>query len=168
MNKAVKALLIVLAAIVMVGAIGFTILYVNVNAVRFDYVSRNFSIGNSDIKIPFFGNKIMIGESGGIYATPLGMGVKNLKVYDAVNDPIYLFSSKTASKYENGVHITDYQVENDGKLLSIKISGTAQNGGETIPIEKLFVFNIENASPDNLPKWTNRTEADYEYYPDSP
>lgn len=167
MNKAVKALLIVLAAIVMVGAIGFTILYVNVNAVRFDYVSLNFSAGNSYIEIPVFGNKLTL-ESGGTYVFPFGLGVKNLDVYDAVNAPIHLFSLKTASQYENGVHITDYEVENDGKLLSIKISGTAQNGGETIPIEKLFVFNIENASPDNLPKWTNRTEADYEYYPDSP
>lgn len=165
MSKTVKILLIVLMAIVISGAIAFTVFYVNVNAVRFDYVNRNVYV-DCDIEIPFFGNKLMLEESGGVYSPPLGMGVKNIEVYSAVNSPIYAFAFTMVCQYgESNVHIVDYEVENDGKTLSVKLSGTIENGGETVPIEKLFVFNIENASPDNLPTWTNRTEADNEFYP---
>ena len=167
MNKTAKILLTALAALVLAGAIGFMILYFNVNAIRFDYVKAGMGVPstNSHVVYPFFGNKLMLGESGAMYSPPLGLGMKNIRVYLAVNDPISTYTHWIIRQYEGGVQITDYIVENDGKTLTVKLSGTANNGGETIPIEKVFIFDIENASLDNLPTWTNRTEADNDYFP---
>lgn len=164
MKKTAKILLIALAAIVLIGAIAFVILYINVNAIRFDYVDGGFNrVGvNDKITIPFFGNKLMT-PAGNIYAPPLGLGTKTIDVYMAVNSPISEYAYWTANKYEKGIQI-GYEVENDGKTLTVKLTGTGDNGLEKVPIEKLFLFNIENASLDHLPTWVNRTEADNEYY----
>ena len=165
MKKTAKILLIALASLVLIGAIGFMIFCINVNAVRFDYVDSGFSRlnVNDSVTIPFFGNKLILGDYGRMYSPPLGMGMKNIDIYMAVNDPISAYVQWTASQYENGIHIS-YEVENDGKTLTVKLFGSGDNGEKTEPIEKLFVFDIENASLDNYPTWTNRTEEDNEYY----
>ena len=166
MKKTAKILLIALASLVLIGAIAFTVLYINVNAIRFDYVDGGFNrVGvNDNITIPFFGNKLMLTDGGNVYGPPLGLGMKNIDIYMAVNSPISAYAQWTASQYENGVQI-NYEVENDGKTLTVKLFGSGDNGEKTEPIEKVFVFDIENVSLDNYPTWTNRTEADNEYYP---
>lgn len=165
MKKTAKILLIALASLVLIGAIAFVILYINVNAIRFDYVDRgsNRLNVNDSITIPFFGNKLILGDYGSVYGPPLGLGMKNIDVYMSVNDPIGAYTFWLQTQYKNGVHIR-YEVENDGKNLTVKLTGSGDNGEKTEPIEKVFVFDIENASLDNLPTWTNRTEADNEYY----
>lgn len=172
-KKPVKIILIVLASLVVLMTLGYAILYLNVNAVRFDYVSDSiYSGANVDInelqssgysiEFPFFANKMLL-SNGALYTLPFGIRNNNLKVYSSINNPIKDWAAMTAHKYDNRVHI-GYEVENDGKTLSVKLKGTAENGEETVPVEKLFVFNIENASPDNLPAWTNYTETDNEFY----
>lgn len=162
MNKTAKILLIALASFVLVGAVAFAIYYININTISFDHVSWKIYSDHAYTNIPYFGNKLMLGETGGAYNPPLGLGLKNEDVYAAVNYPIHLFSSIITTKYDR-VDLTDYEVRNDeGKTLTVKLIGTANDGGETIPIEKVFVFNIENASLDNLPTWTNITEEDDE------
>lgn len=165
MKKTAKILLIALASLVLIGAIAFVILYINVNAIRFDYVDRgsNRHNVNDSITIPFFGNKLILGDYGSVYSPPLGLGTKTIDVYMSVNDPIGAYTFWLKTKYENGVHIR-YEVENDGKTLTVKLFGSGDNGEKTEPIEKVFVFDIENVSLDNYPTWTNRTEADNEYY----
>lgn len=170
MKKSAKIILIALAAIVLAGAIGFMILYIKCNAVRFDYVRAQYGIGeNEDIVmyVPFFANKMLLGEYGGAgYASPFELGLKNIPVYAEVNGPIHEYAVWTAQQYKNGImQLTDYEVENDGKTLTVKLFGSGDNGEGAEPIEKVFIFDIENASLDNLPTWTNRTEADNEYYP---
>lgn len=165
MNKTAKILIIALAAVVLAGAVTFAILYVNYNAISFDHVSRQSHLGNSYLNIPVFGNKLMLSE-GGNFSSPFDLGMKNLDVYDAVNSPIYAYAVFMAGKYKDGVQLTDYEVNNDGgKTLTVTLKGTADNGGQTVKIEKVFIFNIENASLENLPTWTNRTEEDNEFYP---
>lgn len=166
MKKTAKILLIALAVTVLIGAIAFTVLYINVNAIRFDYVDSSFRrLNNNDnIAIPFFGNKLMLGNSGSVYGPPLGLGMKNVDIYMTVNNTISAYAHWVARQYENGVQIS-YEVEDDGKTLTVKLFGTGDNGEGTEPIEKVFVFDIEDVSLDNLPTWTNRTEADKEYYP---
>ena len=165
MNKTAKILVIALAAIVLAGAVTFAVLYVNYNAISFDYVSRQSNSGNSYLNIPVFGNKLMLSE-GGDFSAPFDLGMKNLDVYDAVNSPIYAYAVFMTGKYKDGVQLTDYEVNNDGgKTLTVTLKGTADNGGKTVKIEKVFIFDIENASLDNLPTWTNRTEDDKEFYP---
>ncbi|MCH5207803.1 MAG: hypothetical protein J1F04_02865 [Oscillospiraceae bacterium] len=164
MNKTAKILLIALASLVLVGAIAFAIYYVNVNAIRFDHVEQHFYSGNSEFSIPYFGNKLTLGGAGVVYDVPFNLGFKNLDVYDEVNNPIHLFTAIISTKYDS-VHFTDYEVINDGgKTLTVTLNGTADDGGETVPIEKVFVFDIEDASLDKLPVWTNRTEEDDEVY----
>ena len=165
MNKTAKILLTALAALVLAGAIGFMILYFNVNAIRFDYVESGLFSPSTSSKclFPHFGNKLMLDGPGSGYAPPLGLGMKTLKVYRQVNGPLFAYASWIT--FQDGAQITDYTVENDGKTLTVKLSGTADNGTETIPIEKVFIFDIENAGLDNLPTWTNRTETDNEFCP---
>ncbi|MCH5209170.1 MAG: hypothetical protein J1F04_09810 [Oscillospiraceae bacterium] len=166
MNKTVKILLIALLPLVLAGATGFLILYINVNAIRFDYVDGGYNrVGKDDnIVTPFFGNKLMLNDGGGnIYGPPLGLGMKTIDVYMTVNDPISAYAFWMMRRYENGVQIS-YEVENDGKTLTVKLSGTGDNGEKTEQFEKLFIFDIEKASLKNLPTWTNRTEADNEFY----
>ena len=167
MKKSAKIILIALVAIVLAGAIGFMILYIKCNTIRFDYVRAQYGIGDSDsvMYVPFFANKMLLLEYGAGYSSPFELGLKNIPVYDEVNSPIHEYAFWTARQYENGIQLTDYEVENDGKTLTVKLFGTGDNGAGTEPIEKVFVFDIENASLDNLPTWTNRTEADNEYYP---
>lgn len=165
MKKSAKIILIALVAIVLAGAIGFMILYIKCNEIRFDYAPVHWRTGVSEMELPFFGNKMLVGDEGGGYASPFELGLKNIPVYDAVNDPILQYSLWTAKQYENGIQITNYEVENDGKTLTVKLIGTGDNGEGAEPIEKVFVFDIENASLDNLPTWTNLSEADNGYYP---
>ncbi len=165
MNKTAKILVIALAAIVLAGAVTFAILYVNYNAISFDHVSRQSHLGNSYLNIPVFGNKLTLSE-GGNFSAPFNLGMKNLDVYDAVNSPIYAYAVFMAGKYKDGVQLSDYEVDNDGeKTLTVTLKGTAAGGGQTVQIEKVFIFDIENASLDSLPTWTNRTEEDKEFYP---
>ena len=165
MKKTAKILLIALASLVLIGAIAFTVFYINVNAIRFDYVDSgpNRLNVNDSIALPFFGNKLILCDYGRMYSPPLGLGMKTIDVYMAVNDPIGAYTFWLKTQYKNGVHIR-YEVENDGKTLTVKLFGSGDNGEKTEPIEKVFVFDIENASLDNYPTWTNRTEADNEYY----
>lgn len=163
MNKTAKILLAALTAFVLVGATAFAIYFVNVNAIRFDTVSQRRYSGNSEFLLPVFGNKLML-EEGGVYSSLFNLGMKNLDVYDEVNAPIQLYSVIISTKYDS-VQLTDYEVINEGgKTLTVTLRGTADDGGETVPIEKVFVFDIEDASLDNLPTWTNRTEEDDEVY----
>ena len=163
MNKTAKILLAALTAFVLVGATAFAIYFVNVNAIRFDTVSQRRYSDNSYFLLPVFGNKLML-EEGGVYSSLFNLGMKNLDVYDEVNAPIQLYSVIISTKYDS-VQLTDYSVINEGgKTLTVTLMGTADDGGETVPIEKVFVFDIENASLDKLPTWTNRTEEDDEVY----
>lgn len=165
MKKTAKILLIALASLVLIGAIAFTVFYINVNAIRFDYVDSGFSRLNTNdsVTLPFFGNKLILCDYGRMYSPPLGLGMKTIDVYMAVNSPISAYTFWLQTQYENGVHIK-YEVENDGKTLTVKLFGSGDNGEKTEPIEKVFIFDIENASLDHYPTWTNRTEADNEYY----
>ena len=163
---------VVLAIVVIAVVISCMVIYINADAIRFDYVDCNVYVADGSvypeengysIRYPFFGNSAMLGEFGASYGFPLGAGEKNVEVYQTVNDPIYVWARVTVAKYENRVNI-GYTVENDGRTLTVELSGTANDGENTVPVEKVFVFDIENASPDNLPVWTNRTETDDEFY----
>ena len=165
MKKSAKIILIALVAIVLAGAIGFMILYIKCNEIRFDCAPSHWGTDGSTMELPFFGNKMLVGDEGGSFASPFELGLKNIPVYNEVNGPIIQYSVWKAHQYKNGIQITDYEVENDGKTLTVKLIGTGDNGEGAEPIEKVFIFDIENASLDHLPTWTNRTEADNEYYP---
>jgi len=156
-----KIVLIVLVAIVAVLAIGFGIFYLNVSQIRFDYCDSNVYVDAPDLdklldsgyimSYPFFGNSATI-SSGDVYGFPFGIGEQNIPVYDAVNVHIRGWAYATVTEYDNRVKI-DYNVESDGKTLTVVLNGTGEKAdGVEEKIEKTFVFDIENASLDNLPK----------------
>lgn len=137
--------------------VGFSVLYFSANAIRFEYKDAN----RWGVKYPFFCNPMLSNSPPTYSLLPMDLGRETIKVYVAVNDPMEMWTFSLRNAHEGEEMNISYDVENDGETLKVSFNGTA---GDT-PVEKEFVFDIKGASPDNLPKWTNRTEADNEFYP---
>lgn len=155
-KKIAKVSLIVLLSLALVIGVGLSILYFNVTAIRFEYKDTS----KWGINYPFFCNPILSDSPPTYTLLPMDLGRETIKVYVAVNDPMEMWTRSVSRAHEGENIDIGYNVENDGKTLKVSFSGTA---GDT-PIDKEFVFDIQNASPKNLPKWTNRTEADDEIF----
>lgn len=155
-KKIAKVSLIVLLSLALVIGVGLSILYFNVTAIRFDYNNG----ARYAVNIPFFSNSLLSNQAY-VYSPVFGWGYNETKVYSVVNLPLDAWARHISDDHKGENIDVDYDVENDGKTLKVSFSGTA---GDT-PVDKEFVFDIQNASPNNLSKWTNRTEADNEFYP---
>ena len=94
-----------------------------------------------------------------MYAPFLGSGgEKNIWVYMAVNDPIFSWIYYLGDRYD-GRFTVDYTMEQDSKSISVRLTGTAyDDDGSAVPLDQGFLFNIENASPENLPTWLNEDD----------
>lgn len=178
-SRFVKVILIVLLTV----AVGWLILSPAIaffgNMVIFDYmdneqcistiISRDFDPKAEGylMKYPFFANPLILsGVSPGsvgyggllaVYNIPTGVDDEKINIYEAVNSPIRVWVFAISAKYHDRLNV-DYTVEKNGKTLTVIFSGTADWEGEKIPIEQKFVFDIENADVDNLPKWINEDE----------
>ena len=153
-KKIAKVSLIVLVSLAVLIGAAAAVCYYNITAIRFEQTDGIWF----GVNIPFFCNPLLSDQPGIYVGRPFNWGLKELKVYDAVNGPIGRWAVNLSDTYGRDEIDIEYNVENDGKTIKVNFSGTA---GDT-PVEKEFVFDIQNASPDNLPKWTNRTEADDE------
>lgn len=163
--------LIVLLSIVVLAAAAYGGIYLYSEQVIFDHrdISEPYGpIEESEgysLNYPFFGNPLTLsGSSAASYALIFGSGgKKNIPVYNAVNDPIYTWVSYLSRRYKRHVNL-DYTMEQDSKTISVSLSGNFKDDeGKIIPLEQKFVFNIEDASPENLPQWTNKDEASADY-----
>ena len=165
MTKSKKALKIFIPIIVLliIGIIAGICFYLYASEIRFDYCDAEEYIDSADLDdlkasgcqmiYPFFGNSVSL-TSGRHYSYPLGIGQGNESVYSAANSVIHSWAEKTVTQYQNKVKIS-YSVNNDGKILTVLMSGDAYPDditGQSILIEKEFIFNIENAGKDNLPQ----------------
>ena len=165
--------LIVLLSIVALAAAAYGGIYLYSEQVIFEHrdcstayapVKYEYSEGYS-INYPFFANPLALsGCDGTSYALIFGSGgEKNIPVYNAVNDPIYTWVNYLSSRYKRHVNL-DYTMEQDSKAILVSLSGNVTDDeGKIIPLEQKFVFNIENASPENLPQWINKDEASADY-----
>ena len=177
MKKAIKIPLIILSvllALFLIIAIAFGALYLYSDMVIFDhrditdipfYESIDVPSESYSVNYPWFGNPMMLSGGGGkTFTLTLGSGgEKNLRVYSAVNDPIYIWIHYLGERYDGRVSL-DYTMEQDSKTISVHLSGAADDDdGSSVPLEQSFIFNIENASPDNLPKWLNEDDLTDEY-----
>ena len=170
MKKAAKIRLIILCSILGLILLFFAFLaglYFYSNLVIFDHID-NTSISSEDypVKYPWFGNPLMIYEGGGgIYAVIFeDGGLKNLSVYNAVNDPLILWIDFYLRERYDGRFTLDYTLEQDSKTISVHLFGTAyKEDGAAVPLDRSFIFDIENASPDNLPTWLNEDDMSDEY-----
>ena len=166
MKKAVKIPLIIISvlltlllfAVAVVGAI-----YLYAEAVIFDHVDAH-GFFDSKVNYPWFGNPTMISEgSGGFYGSFLDGGDKNICVYMAVNTPINDWIIYLRQRYDDPVTL-NYTLEQDSKSISVYFTGTAyDNDGSAVPLDQNFLFDIENAAPDNLPRWLNEDDMTDEY-----
>lgn len=116
------------------------------------------------LKYPFFGNPIALkGSTGRTYSlTFFSGGEKNVDIYEAVNSPIFFWVDYLYSRYRGCVNL-DYTLEQDDKSIYVSMSGNINDGKKNVTVEQKFVFNIENAAPDNLPVWVNEEEISEEY-----
>lgn len=170
--KLKKALIIPISAVAVCAAAVGVYLF-NVNAVRFDYTEAFECAGEKSAEIraqgggvsyPFFANSAMLDEGGHSYSIPLGASESAVGIYERVNSPLRNWAAMTAQKYDDRLSLS-YEVEESSSQLTVHFTGTAQTPQGDEPLEKLFVFDIENASAENPPTWTNHTEADNEFYP---
>ncbi len=116
------------------------------------------------VKYPFFANPMALsGSDGRAYTlTLLNGGEKNIEVYEAVNAPVYIWVDYLYNRYRGRVNL-DYSLERDEKNITVSMSGNVYEGEKSIPVKQEFVFDIENADSDQLPKWINEGEMDEEY-----
>lgn len=173
MNRTKRAPIIAISVILISALLvlsAFTGLYLYSEAVIFDH--RDSSEVHSTIspaegfsvKYPFFANPMALsGSDGRAYTlTLLNGGEKNIEVYEAVNAPVYIWVDYLYNRYRGRVNL-DYSLEQDGKTITVSMSGNVYEGENSIPVEQKFVFDIENADSDQLPKWINEEETDEEY-----
>ena len=168
MKKAIKIPLIILSvllSLVLLFVIGYGIFYMQVDAIRFDYTNTMMGgdgTGNQTVVTPFFGNSLMLNEGGFYKVYRLEPGIKNLPIYDAINGYMSNWSLYITTKYQK-VDI-DYTVDRDGDIITINLNGSGSNDGEqAATIEEKFVFDVSDASPENLPKLTNEDEINKEF-----
>lgn len=163
MQKNVNIVLSILLGLFLLIAATIGVTYLYAEAVIFDHVDSHNFFG-SNVNYPWFGNPTMITEgNGGIYGSFLGGGDKNIRVYMAVNGPINDWIYYLRERYDDPVTL-NYTLEQDSKSISVYFTGTAyDNDGSAVPLDQSFLFDIENAAPDNLPRWLNEDDMTDEY-----
>ena len=178
MKKAAKIRLIILSSVlglILLLFAAFGLLYLYADLVVFAHRdTSSFALreevdappeGEYLVNYPWFGNPLMIpsNDEGRVFALTFGHGgAKNIWVYMAVNDPITMWIDFLAERYD-GRFTVDYTMEQDSKSISIHFTGTAcDDEGSAVPLDRSFLFDIENASPENLPALLNEDEMDDE------
>lgn len=168
-KKSLKIPLIILSvllSLVLLFVIGYGIFFLLADSVRFDYTRSTMSCddkcGYQNVSTPFFGNSLILNEGGFYIGYLLEPGLKNIPIYDAINGYMLNWSLYITVKYHK-VDI-DYTVDRDGDIIVVNLSGNAIDDGEqTIPIKEKFVFDVSNASLENLPRLTNKEEITKEF-----
>lgn len=177
MKKAAKIRLIILCSILALILLFFAFLgglYIYSNMVVFSHVDNTASLPSAPdisaddypVRYPWFGNPLMIHkDGGGIYTIVFNDGgEKNIPVYNAVNDPMILWVDFYLNYRYDRRFTLDYTLEQTGKTISVRLTGTAyETDGAAVPLDQSFIFNIENASPENLPAWLNEDDMTDEY-----
>ena len=173
MKKAAKIRLIILSSLFGLLLLLFAVLgllYLYADSVVFGHIDTSFVTAHIDIDIsaadypvnyPWFGNPMMMSSiaSYRTYSAFLGSGgTKNIWVYMAVNDPIISWIDYLSDRYD-GRFTVDYTMEQDSKSISVHLAGTAYDDeDDAVPLDQSFLFNIENASHENLPTWLNEDD----------
>ena len=157
--------LIVILSVILIAAIVLGICYLNADALKFEHADSSWLIGlpikeGSSINYPHFGNLMTLdldssGKFAGTVAPFMGTGGrKNLVVY------VEYLARRECSE---GINL-DYTVKQDNKTITVSLNGTGtDSSGKNVSIDKALVFDIENASVENLPIWVNENEACEEF-----
>lgn len=78
--------------------------------------------------------------------------------YKEVQSPCCDYALAVAIKYQNNADLT-FTVENTGKLLTIKFTGTGYpENGEPVDLSRTYIFDIDGAGVNKLPRLVNRAD----------
>lgn len=88
-------------------------------------------------------------------------GVYSITLWDSYNEvdgACGSYANLVSMHYNRNADLT-FTVENDGKLLTIKFTGTGYpENGEPENLDRTYIFDIEGAGADKLPRLVNRAE----------
>lgn len=150
MKKVMKKVLIIFLSILgaAILAIGLFLAYNwhEANTPNFDrYWTHNYDDG--DIKYPNFQN-----------AQPWGATEPMQFCYMEIDDACFQYAKLIWYKYNNNADL-DFTVENTGKVLTIKFTGTGYpEDGEPEPLERTYIFDVDGIGKKKLPVLLNRAE----------
>lgn len=78
--------------------------------------------------------------------------------YAEVDNACSDYAILIANKYKNNADL-DFTVENDGKQLTIRFTGTGYpENGEPEPLSRTYIFDLEGVGANKMPKLLNRAE----------
>lgn len=84
--------------------------------------------------------------------------VRLIDCYVEVQSPCFEYAMSVWKKYGENAEL-DFTIENTGKLLTIKFTGTAYpENGETIDLARTYIFDIDGAGVSKLPRLVNRAD----------
>lgn len=152
------ALACVLGAAILIGGSVFAAFMHDANTVSFDKWVKKYSItahqeGVDDEE--YYTERIAYPEfEGAKLYSPHYLTL----YYGEVDHCCREYAGKIRVQYKNKADL-DFTVENTGKLLTIKFTGTGYpEGGEPEDLSRTFIFDIEGVGGDKLPKLVNRAE----------
>lgn len=84
--------------------------------------------------------------------------IRLMDCYIEVQAPCQEYAMGIVRKYGNNADLT-FTVENTGKLLTIKFTGTGYpENGEPVDLSRTYIFDIDGANVNKLPRLVNRAE----------
>lgn len=144
--------------VLLVGGIYFAVLWHEVNKVSFDDYMTHAVLkvdedGNVDraaeerIFYPSFGN-----------ARPMGYVMALDDCYQEVDGACFQYAAMVSKHYNANADLT-FTVEKDGDIVTIRFTGTGYpENGEPENLDRTYIFDVEDAGRDKLPRLVNRAE----------
>ena len=127
--------------------------YMNtIYTINFDnYFKSSVGVGESGpsgrIRVPSFHD-----------GQPFGVPMELDPCYYEVDNACMDYGFLVAKKYNNNADL-DFTVENTGKVLTIKFTGTGYpENGDPKPLERTYIFDIDGVGKDKIPVLLNRDE----------
>lgn len=112
---------------------------------------RNKAIENSRITYPTFKGDMIVWSW-------IDYDIRLTDCYVEVQSPCYQYAMSVWKKYGENAEL-NFTLENTGKLLTIKFTGTAYpESGESVDLSRIYIFDIDGAGVSKLPRLVNRAE----------
>lgn len=151
-----KAILIILGSIfgliLILGGSVFAWYMYEAHTVNFDkYLKGRISSGISEIDSRIYCPEFLNGH-------PVNVTEELWSCYNEVDSACVNYCTLVARKYKNNAEL-DFTVENTGKVLTIKFTGTGYpENGDPEPLERTYIFDIDGVGKDKIPVLLNRDE----------
>lgn len=159
-NIILSVIACVVGAVLLIGGVAFTKAasdYYTLDFDNYDVMPMAFGGNGSTPKEVFDAGRITYPR----YVTawsPFDFDASIMDCYLEVQEPCFEYAASVAKKYDNNADLT-FTTENTGKLFTIKFTGTGYpENGEPEPLERTYIFDIEGANVNKLPRLVNRAD----------